>query len=297
MTEDRRTIAWAQKYRELLRGYVDAMGGAGITAPRRALAEQISVLQTELGMLTDRFASGGRGGSTEDLAMYLKLSDSATELMRSAGLGASLEAPIVDHARGDDARDKLREAFDKIIAARDEDERHGIFHDASGAVITDPTRLALAQQIYDLQRQAEAIDSGTTIEPAPEPMVITKVPPPAVPTLTIVAGTDAIKPDRELYAYSGLEERRHQLVRKREDLARERNRLSEQVLTNPALHAQLNDTIAKQAAVDAELRDINAAIAKAAPDTSSQAYSDWMTNGGGSGLITDWSPSSSWRGF
>ena len=100
MSTDRR---WAAKYQEMLTGYIDALGGKEITPPRKALAEQIAVLQTELAMLTDRFASGGRGGSAEDLAIYLRLSDSAAELMQTAGLASSLQAPIVDHDRRDDA--------------------------------------------------------------------------------------------------------------------------------------------------------------------------------------------------
>lgn len=158
MKEDR-SIAWAVKYRELLRGYTDFLGGKEITPTRRALAETISTLQCELSMLTDRFASSGRGGSAEDIALFLRLSNNISDLLQSAGLAPS-QQPIVDARNGDDALEVLCAAFKKLTSARTQDEAAGIFRDGTGNVITDPTRLAIAQQIYALAQMAKAIDSG-----------------------------------------------------------------------------------------------------------------------------------------
>jgi hypothetical protein len=193
MSIDRR---WAAKYQELLTGYIEALGGASITAPRRALAEQIAVLQCELSMLTDRFASGGRGGSTEDLGLYLKLSATAAELLQTAGLGPSLQQPPVDQS-GSDARAKLSAMINNHIRARETEHSQGIFRGDDGKVITDPKRLALEQQIYDLQKQRDAMsDNPNTQEAAanPEPLAITRTAPPLPPDLKVASPAPAPKP-------------------------------------------------------------------------------------------------------
>ena len=128
------------------------------------------MLQTELGVLTDRLASGGRGGSAEDLAMYLKLSDTIAELMQTAGLGAQLQAPLVDQARGNDATAKLTAMLDSLIRVRDEEAAAGVFRDEAGNEITDPQRLALEKEIYRLQRARDALDNATTTDVTPTPV-------------------------------------------------------------------------------------------------------------------------------
>jgi hypothetical protein len=318
MTADRQTAAWAKRYQQLLDGFIDALGGEeNITPTRRAMAKTLATLQAESSALSDRFAANGSGGSPDDINLFLRISGTIESLLGSVGLSQSLQQPPVDHDRADDAREALMVAFDKIIAARQQEEANGVFHNRDGVVLDntghvegcacEPCRWR--RSVSDEEADAAAAwrkqfghtTAQPTGQPRREPVVVNKVPP-QPPALTIVAGTDAIKPDRVLDASSspeppgGLEERRHQLVRKRDELQRERNRLSEEVLTNPTLHAQLSETIAKQAALASELREIDIAIAKAAPD-SSQTHSDWVASGGGSGLVVDWSPSASWRGF
>jgi hypothetical protein len=187
MSSDRR---WAAKYQELLPGYIDAMGGTSITAPRRALAEQIAVLQTELSVMTDRLAGSGRGGSSEELALYLKLGDRVSDLMQTAGLGPSLQRPIVDQDRVSGAREELAALLMRRCDAQEAERQRGTFRDGNHKVITDPARLQIAQEIYRLEQLAEQIDSGeTTAAPSdasPEPLTITKAAPTPPPELKVV---------------------------------------------------------------------------------------------------------------
>jgi hypothetical protein len=297
MSTDRR---WAAKYQELLAGYIEAMGGASITAPRRALAEQIAVLQTELSLMTDRFASNGRGGSSEDLGLYLKLSDSVAEYMQTAGLGPSLQQPIVDQDRVAGAREELARLLFRRSHAQEAERQRGTFRDGNHKVITDPTRLRIAQQIHELQRQAEALDDGETIDHAPpsppEPLTITKVPPSPAPPLSVVAGTAAAPPPPPAEAKPidnfQLEERRHHLSCKRDAIEQERKRLAEAVLTNPTLQPQLDMLISERAALDTELQQVNSALAARLaeqPETTTGAFIEWSAGSGGL-RFSDWSP-------
>ena len=166
----KQTVAWATKYRELLRGYIDILGGTNITPTRRALAETIATLQTELSQLTDRFASNGRGGSTDDLNLFLKLSGTITELMRTAGLGASLEQPIVEQHDAENVHAKLATIFENIIAARKEEAA------VTGFVEIDGIRYI----------RAEPVDVTPPATPvAPPPLTISKTPS-APPMLSVV---------------------------------------------------------------------------------------------------------------
>jgi hypothetical protein len=296
---DRQTLEWAAKYRELLQGYVEAMGGTSITAPRRALAEQIAVLQTELSVLTDRFASGGRGGSTEDLAIYLKLSATTSDLMQTAGLGPSLQQPIVDQDRVAGAREELAALLTRRSAAQERERERGIYRDNNHKIIDDPARLQLAQEIYRLQQLAEQIDSGETTAPSdasPEPLVITKVPPSPPPELTVVATAPSPPPAPTPLTDAALEEQRHRLAGRRASLQRERGRLAEALLTNPTLRPQLDKLITEQAAVDTELQQINNTLnarLAAQPSTTTQSFLEW--NATGSGMrFHHWSPGLHW---
>jgi hypothetical protein len=302
MSTDRR---WAAKYQELLTGYIDAMGGTSITAPRRALAEQIAVLQTELSLMTDRFASSGRGAAIEDLAAYLKLGDRVSDLMQTAGLGPSLQQPIVDQDRVAGAREELAALLTRRFDAQEAERQRGTFRDNNRKIITDPGRLQIAQEIHRLQQQADAFDNGTVIDntptPAAAPLVISKAAPPPAPPLTVVAGTAAAPPapapaeakpppptDAEL------EEHRHRLASRRDALERERRRLAEDALTDPALRAPLNKLAAEQAALDTELQQVNSALAARLTEQSdgtTAAFLQWQGSSGGI-RFSDWSPSS-----
>jgi hypothetical protein len=297
MNTDRR---WAEKYSTLLKGYIEAMGGSSITAPRRALAEQIAVLQTELSLMTDRFASSGRGAAIEDLAAYLKLGDRVSDLMQSAGLGPSLQQPIVDQDRIAGAREELAKLLTRRCDAQEAERQRGTFRDNNHKVIDNPARLQIAQEIYRLQLLAEQIDNGETIDNGPpslpEPLVVTKVAPaqPA-PTLAVVAGTAAAPPPQPAEAKptdnSQLEERRHRLASQRDGLERDLRQCADAALVDMAAREKRDKLIADKTAVDAELKEVHAAMAARQPDSSTQAFIEWSANGGGL-RFSDWSPTS-----
>ena len=79
---------------------------------------------------------------------------------------------------------------------------------------------------------------------------------------------------------SRLEETRHRLTRQRDELERERKRCADDVFTNPAARAQLDELITKQAAVDAELQMTRAALAKAAADNPGQTTTELFLQSG-----------------
>ena len=187
MTVDRRTAAWAARYQELLQGLTHALG-SDIPPAKLAICRTAAVLQTELTMLGDQFASG-RGASGDDLNTFIKISATIGGLLQSIGLDHVLQKPpAIDHASGDDARAKLLAMVTNHVRARETEAQQGIFRDNQHRVITNPERLQIAQQIYALQQRAEAIDNGTAaVQPSsdshpPEPpLTITKAksPPPA----------------------------------------------------------------------------------------------------------------------
>jgi hypothetical protein len=185
MTVDRRTAAWAARYQELLQGLTHALG-SDIPPAKLAICRTAAVLQTELTMLGDQFASG-RGASGDDLNTFIKISATIGGLLQSIGLDQVLQRPPTnDRASGDDARAKLLAMVNNHVRARETEHAQGIFRDNQHRVITNPERLQIAQEIYRLQQQAEAIDNDTTPPPAAEPLVITKVPPPPPPDLRVV---------------------------------------------------------------------------------------------------------------
>ena len=308
MSADRRTAAWAAKYSELLQAFTDALGGDNIPPAKLAICRTIATLQTELSVLGDQFANGAVGA--DDLNKYIKISATVGTLLQSIGLDQVLQKPPVDQSRGGDAHEKLMEIFDKIVAARVFEESKGVFRNRNGDVLDNTNHVEGCEcepchwrrGVGDVEA-AEAAEwrnkfIGRAIEPPRhrEPVVVaSKAEPPPPPALTIVAGTDAVCPETKPAdpppPASGLEERRHTLTGQRNELERERGRLAEEALTNPAVRARLNEIIGCQAALDAELRTIDIAIAKAAPDSTTTAFLQWsgMTDGM---RFHDWSPAS-----
>jgi hypothetical protein len=316
MTADRQTMAWARQYQEFLNGFVEALGGEQITPIRRALASQLATLQTELARLSDRFAAGGKGASSEDLNQFLKISGQISELLRSAGLTAAQQAPVVDQ-RGDDAREKLVALLTNLARCKQEDEANGIFRDASGAIITDEKQLAVEQQIYALRHglvepapviaasaePAKALPSLRVVPPAAEP--------PKPPTklaarargapvdrhgkpipgigITALAYPNASLVEARRPPPPDLFEKHNELSRSRADLEKQRGRLCEEVLSNPARRVLLDETTAKLAAVDSELAEIKTKMAAwQAAQSTTDSYLEWSARGGDS-RITDWS--------
>jgi hypothetical protein len=174
-----RTTAWAERYQELRDGYIAIMGGDNITPTRRALAETIATLQCELLTLTNRFAGSARGGSPEDLALFLKLSSTISDLLQGAGIAASQQNNTDQN--GGDALEKLTTLFNNVVRANEEDERNGIFHDARGVIITDPAAIVLEKWIYTLKgmrANPPPLDAAAaTPAPAtPEPLALAPSP-------------------------------------------------------------------------------------------------------------------------
>jgi hypothetical protein len=124
------------------------LGGAGISATKRATAETLATLGVELSQLTDRFASGGRGASSDDLALYLRLSGNVATMLEGAGLKQNTNTE--NHS---DARAKISDLLGRIINAQKMEEAQGIFRDNSGSVITDPLDIELEKQIYALKQR------------------------------------------------------------------------------------------------------------------------------------------------
>ena len=123
-------------------------------------------------MLTSRLAAGGKGGSNEDLALFLKLSNTATELMKSAGLGASLAAPIVEQRSEDDPHEKLLDHFTRIVEGQRRERAAGRFHDETGAPIRCEKRIELEKQIYALEQRRSGgtvTDDVVAVEEPPSP--------------------------------------------------------------------------------------------------------------------------------
>jgi hypothetical protein len=194
---DRHTVAWAKRYQELLEGFVAALGGTSITPTRLAMAKQLATLQAESLALSDRFAASGQGASPDDINLFLRISSTIVSLSESAGLSKQLQEPIVHHADDkDNAIEKLKAAFDNIVAAQEAERAAGRFYDSAGALITNPTRLALARQIYDLQQQCDAIDMGdvTPTPAAPAEPVAPVAPAQAAPNVVKLRAAEPSMP-------------------------------------------------------------------------------------------------------
>jgi hypothetical protein len=151
---------WAKKYATLLKDVVSAMGGTENVSPmRRGVANVIATLQTELAMLSDRFANG-RGASTEDLNLYLRLTAAIESLLENIGIKP---APVQPHANKDnDDYHALYTLIANKIRTRKQEESAGTFREPDGiTVVRDERRIALLKQAHALQQQSNAIRDGT----------------------------------------------------------------------------------------------------------------------------------------
>jgi hypothetical protein len=179
MTVDRSTVAWVRTFKEMLEGFNEALGGENITPARRALARTIATLQTELVVLGDHFAAGGRA-SADDLAQYLKISATVADLLKAAGIDQMQPARINPDAEAESARQKLQDHLLRLVEVaredREKEEASGIFRNPDGDVITNPEEQALEQALYNLRHPAsavvgeaqEAVDASVP-SPAPPP--------------------------------------------------------------------------------------------------------------------------------
>jgi hypothetical protein len=319
MTEDRQSV-WVRTYKELLAGFVAALGGPErITPTQKATARTIAVLQTELQMLASRFASGGRGASAEDLNQFLKVSATVATLMDSVGL-TKQQPPVAVDASADAARAALEGHLVSLLKVAEEDKERdaatGIFHGEDGNPVTNPRELELLKELHALRRGTSTSTESATAEPATKapPVGLHVVPPIAKPQppkrrsvpldssgkpipgacITALASPNASFVEARPPPPPDLLEKHNELSRSHADLEKQRGRLCEEVLSNPARRAQLDETTAKLAAVDTELAEIRikmAAWQAAQSSNTTDSYLEWSGRGGDS-RITNWSPQS-----
>jgi len=133
MTADRQ---WAREYQTLLSSFIEALGGEQrITPLQRSMAGNAATLQTELGQLQSRFASG-RGASVEDVSLFLKITNEVNELLKT--LGRDRPTMTVQEPASGGAVAKLREILEAHVRVNREERRaeeaQGIFHDVDGRV-------------------------------------------------------------------------------------------------------------------------------------------------------------------
>jgi hypothetical protein len=187
MTVDRRTVAWAKTYRETLRNLFDSLGGEENVAPAKlAIARTLAVLQTELSVLTDRFAADGRGGSPDDINRFLKISDTVASLLAALGLGKPLQQSGQNHA--ENAHAALQAVLEGIMRVRADEEAKGIFRDRAGSVIDNRGHVEGCECEPCCWRRSTARDANANNAAVPhhEPLAVAN---PAPSALSVVAGT------------------------------------------------------------------------------------------------------------
>jgi hypothetical protein len=204
MKIDRQSIEWARTYKTLLADFTRMLGGDAITPARAAIARNIAVMQCELALMANRFAASGRGASAEELQEFLKISSTVAGLMESVGL-AKPQEPIPDQREAENDLAFLRDAFQRVIGARLEEESRGVFRDKDDNIIDASTHvLGCACEPCQWRRDnpetalgnastEPMVQSWTMEEPEPhrEPLAIAKPPPP--PPVLRIAPT----PDRQ----------------------------------------------------------------------------------------------------
>jgi hypothetical protein len=124
MSKPDQRLIWAARYRELLEGFTEALGGESITPTRKAMAKTLATLQAQLSTLSDRFANT-QGGTPDDVAQFLKISDTIATLLESVGLKQAMQQPVVND--GTDAREELQAILNRLFEAQLTEEKHGVF--------------------------------------------------------------------------------------------------------------------------------------------------------------------------
>lgn len=125
----------------------------------------------------------------------MKLSGTVAQLLEGAGISSATQPSSTDD---DSAHAALREALRNVMAANRQDEASGVFHNADGTIITDRSRIALEQQIYDLK--PKRTENGGVIDelsPAGNPA---PAPTPAADALAAAAAAKVVtlKPNSKL---------------------------------------------------------------------------------------------------
>jgi hypothetical protein len=256
VSSDQRTV-FITRYKALLADFTTALGGEAISPARKALAVQLASLQAQLLGLNDKFANGS--GSADDVSQFLKFSSAITDVLSTAGLAQAMRDQRIPSAReAEDERAALKAAFGRVIAMRRQDAERTSAESSAIAKAPDEEPAAVAPKPPALR----------VVAPAPE------APPPEAPSPN-----------------SGdLDERRIALSRKRDAIAREISNLAEPALVNSEACARRDRLMHDQSALDAELCEVNAVLAKRAAD---QATTTPILQFGGSERIcpSDWSAS------
>jgi hypothetical protein len=280
---DPKTIAWTKTYKALLADFIKALGGENITPARRAIARNVATLQTELNMLTHRFAANGRGASTEDLAEFLKVSAMATSMMESVGLARPCE-PIPD--KYDEAADKaaLLRAFDAVM--RQNEQADTSDHVAGCRCV--------ACEYKRERATVPASDPGNSIVEAQEAPAIVRAAA-APPALRVVKpsalGRDSAASNDPAPPSLPLTEQRSALSARRDGLVRQVSDLAEAALVDPDIRAKRDRLQADLNVLDHDLHALNAEIAKQPSDATRLFFE----SGGNSGRSQyDMSPAPDW---
>jgi hypothetical protein len=298
---DARTLAWAKTYLELRQGFTEALGGEQITAPRKALADTLAVAQTELAMLSSRFASSGGGASAADLQIFIKLSDTVGALLESAGLGKSMrEQAIPDPHDAERDAAALRDIFERIVGARQEEEARGIFRDRDGTIINTASHPAgcCCEPCTWRRNQDTTVSASpagdSTPAAASEPAVVsTTTPPPrnlrVVPPL---APPPKAEPEPVQPAAGDLLEQRRALSVRCDDLRRQIHQLAERALVDADTRARRDRLQADLVLLESDLSQLNTTIAKQTPPSEATRLFYESNGGGCSGF--DISPGPTW---
>jgi hypothetical protein len=263
---DQRSV-FISRYKSLLDDFTESLGGEAISPARKALAVQLASLQAQLLGLNDKFANGS--GSADEVNQFLKFSSAITDLLSTAGLAQAMRDQRIPSAReAEDERAALKAAFGRVIAMRRQDAARTSAESSAVAKAPDEEPAMAAPKPPVLRVVEPASEAPSPIAPAPESGT-------TVPTSSPAGDLD----DRYLA-----------LSRKRDATAREISNLAEAALTSSDARARRDGLMADKTAIDAELKEIRAALAKRAAD---QATTTPILQFGGSERIcpSDWSAS------
>jgi hypothetical protein len=180
MSDDHRT-QWAKYYKAFLADNIEALGGEeSITPLRRQSAKTLATLQTELAILTDRFAAS-RGGNAEGLVQFLKISGEISAQQKALGL----DRPKRESAPppGESGLERLVALLNGIVrsneAKRRVEESRGIYRTVDGAIIT-PEMLSTRSLRSESPAPLPSASPASLSSP-PSPSVAPRVEPDVIP--------------------------------------------------------------------------------------------------------------------
>jgi hypothetical protein len=301
---DRRTV-WTARYRELLSGFTEALGGEAITPTRKAMAQTLAVLQCQLLTLSDRFANS-QGGSADEMLQFLKISSAITELLAASGLTQILQQPIADPREAEEAEDFLRKAFEGVMGVRLEEESRGIFRDRDNNVIDISAHVTgcACEPCQWRRDHPDIIPASPAINRIPAaqkaPAIVAASSPPA-PQLRVVPHPQpqpAPPPKAEpapVQSTGDLMEQRRQLTDHCDDLRRQISQLADRALVDADARSRRDRLQADLTLLESDLSRLNATInqLQAASQSTTAKFLEWSAGGGGRSSY-DMSPGWDW---